>query len=173
MKASLNHTLQILHIKSSVQSRTLQLTTLHCTIDSFPWRLCVLDSRLLSCDSSLSQVKVTLRLTVSQSVSLGVEPHLGYMTVYLLLFDSYGLVFVGRPLWRENGFVFCICCRLLPAQFSQVRVPWDSRPYFILSDLRLLFSAPPTTRRVTVEVFDSFLHTGISNLLANNFCCPL
>jgi hypothetical protein len=39
------------------------------------------------------QVKVTLRLTVSQSVSLVVEPHLGLMTRYLLLFDSYGLVF--------------------------------------------------------------------------------
>jgi hypothetical protein len=48
------------------------------------------------------KVKVTLPLTVSQSVSqpvsLGVEPHLGLMTRYLLLFDSYGLVFVGRPL---------------------------------------------------------------------------
>jgi hypothetical protein len=38
------------------------------------------------------KVKATLRLTVSQSVSLGVEPQ------YLLLFESYGLVFVGRPL---------------------------------------------------------------------------
>jgi hypothetical protein len=43
------------------------------------------------------RVKVTLRLTVSQSVSLGVEPHLELMTKYLLLFDSYGLLFVGRP----------------------------------------------------------------------------
>jgi hypothetical protein len=40
------------------------------------------------------QVKVTLRLTVS----LGVEHHLGLMTRYLLLYDSHGLVFVGRPL---------------------------------------------------------------------------
>jgi hypothetical protein len=38
-----------------------------------------------------------LRLTVSQSVSLGVEPHLGLMTRYLLLFDSYGLVFCRAP----------------------------------------------------------------------------
>jgi hypothetical protein len=36
--------------------------------------------------------------SVSQSVSLGVEPHLGLMTRYLLLFDSYGFVSVGRPL---------------------------------------------------------------------------
>jgi hypothetical protein len=39
-----------------------------------------------------------MRLTVSQTVSLGVEPHLGLMTRYLLLFDSYSLVIVGRPL---------------------------------------------------------------------------
>jgi hypothetical protein len=44
-----------------------------------------------------TELKVTLRLTVGQSVSLGVEPHLGFMTRYLLLFDSYGLVFEGRP----------------------------------------------------------------------------
>jgi hypothetical protein len=44
------------------------------------------------------KVKVTLRLTASQSVNLGGEPHLGFMIRYLLLFDSYGLVFVGRPL---------------------------------------------------------------------------
>jgi hypothetical protein len=31
-------------------------------------------------------------------VSLGVQPHLGLMTRYVLLFDSYGLAFVGRPL---------------------------------------------------------------------------
>jgi hypothetical protein len=54
-----------------------------------------LDSVLYCC---IVKVKVTLRLTVSQSVSLGVELHLGLMTRYLLLFDSYGLVFVGRPL---------------------------------------------------------------------------
>jgi hypothetical protein len=44
------------------------------------------------------------------------EPHLGHMTRYLLLFDSYGLVFVGHPLWREDGSVFCICYWPSPAQ---------------------------------------------------------
>jgi hypothetical protein len=50
--------------------------------------------------TALNQVKVkdTYRLTASQSVSLGVEPHLGLTTRYLLLFDNYGLVFVGRAL---------------------------------------------------------------------------
>jgi hypothetical protein len=37
---------------------------------------------------------------------------------------------------------------------SWVRVPWDSRPYFTVSDLSLPFLLPPTTRRVTVEVFE-------------------
>jgi hypothetical protein len=51
----------------------------------------------LACIRCQVKVKVTLRLTVSQSVNLGVEPHMGLMTRYLLLFDSYGLVSVGRP----------------------------------------------------------------------------
>jgi hypothetical protein len=55
--------------------------------------------------------------TDGQSVSLGVEPHLGLMTGYLLLFASYGLIFVGRRLWREDGSVFCICCWHLPGQY--------------------------------------------------------
>jgi hypothetical protein len=38
---------------------------------------------------------------------------------------------------------------------TRVLVPWDLRPYFTVSHLRLPFSSPPTTRRVTVEVFDT------------------
>jgi hypothetical protein len=38
------------------------------------------------------------------------------MTRYLLLFDSYGLALLGRPLWLENGSVFCVCCWPSPAQ---------------------------------------------------------
>jgi hypothetical protein len=49
-----------------------------------------------------------LRLTVSQSASLGVEPHLGLMTKYLLLFDSYGLVFVGALSDEMTGLSFVI-----------------------------------------------------------------
>jgi hypothetical protein len=55
--------------------------------------------------------------SVSQSVSLGVEPHLGFMTRYLLCLTVTVLFFVGRPLWRKDGSVFCICCWPLPAQF--------------------------------------------------------
>jgi hypothetical protein len=82
--------------------------------------------------------------SVSQSVSLIVEPDLGLMTRYLLLFESYGLVFAGRPLWRETGLFFIFAAG--PCQ--------RSGPYFTVSDLRLPFSSPSTTRKVTVEVFD-------------------
>jgi hypothetical protein len=42
-----------------------------------------------------------------------------------------------------------------PRQCSpSVRGPSVTRPYFTVSDLTLPFSSPPTTRRVTVEVFD-------------------
>jgi hypothetical protein len=39
----------------------------------------------------------------------------GLMTRYLLLRDSYGLVFLGRRLWREDRSVFSICCWPSPA----------------------------------------------------------
>jgi hypothetical protein len=47
-------------------------------------------------------------------------------------------------------------CEAGPCQrsLSRVLVPWDLRPYFTVSDVRLPFLSPPTTRRVTVEVFD-------------------
>jgi hypothetical protein len=99
-----------------------------------------------------TKVKVTMRLTISQSVSLGVEAHLGLMTRYLLLFDNYGLVFVGGPLWREDG---CLLYMLV-ALASAVILGSESlgtRDHILLSDLRLPFSSPPTSRRVTVEVF--------------------
>jgi hypothetical protein len=70
------------------------------------WRLFILTDWLLKV-----RVKVTLRLTASQSVKLGFEPDIYYSLC------SYGLVFVGRLLWREDGSVFCTCCWPLPAQF--------------------------------------------------------
>jgi hypothetical protein len=67
------------------------------TAESLPLLLLLL---LLFLTSLLRvKVKVTLRLTTC----LGVEPQ-------LLLFDNYCTVSVGRPLWREDGSVFCICC---------------------------------------------------------------
>jgi hypothetical protein len=60
---------------------------------------------------------------------------------------------VGRSLTRGR------VCRLqllltLASAVIRVRVPWDSRPYFTVSDSRLLFFPPHTTHRTAVEVFD-------------------
>jgi hypothetical protein len=52
----------------------------------------------------------------SQAVSLGVKPRLGLMIRYLLLFDSYGLVFVGAPSPTRGRSIFCICCWPSPEQ---------------------------------------------------------
>jgi hypothetical protein len=44
---------------------------------------------------------------------------------------------------------------------SRVRVPWDSRQYLTVSDLRLPFSSLPTTRKVTVtEAYTDLRYTG-------------
>jgi hypothetical protein len=76
-----------------ITSSTLQLFS--CLLNSLCLTACLTHN---SSTPSFVKVKVTLRLTVRQSVSLGVEPHLGLMPRYLLLFDSYGLVFVGHTL---------------------------------------------------------------------------
>jgi hypothetical protein len=53
--------------------------------------------------SCLLRVRVTLQLTVR----LGVEPCPGLMTRYLFFFESYCLVYTGRPFWREDGSIGC------------------------------------------------------------------
>jgi hypothetical protein len=112
------------------------------------------------------KVKVTLRLTVGQSVCIGVEPQ-------LLLFDSYGLVFVGRPLWREDGSVFCICSWSSPAQSFSGPSPLDLATIFYC----LSFVGFETS--LFVASYDSQghgggirprLHTGHALL---SFFCPL
>jgi hypothetical protein len=104
-------------------------------------------------DSGLSQVKVTLRLTVSQQVLVsspmwGPWPDIYYSLIVMDLF-FWGALSDGR-----TGLSFVYAAGPRQRSLSRVRVPRDSWPYFTLSDLRLPFSSPPTTRRVTVEVFD-------------------
>jgi hypothetical protein len=54
--------------------------------------------------------------TDGQSVSLGCWAPSGAHDQILITFDSYGLLSVGRPLWREDGSVVCICYWPLPKQ---------------------------------------------------------
>jgi hypothetical protein len=58
---------------------------------------------------SIVKVKVKLRLTVSQSVCLGVEPHLGHMTRKLLIDligESCSLVYGGALSNERLGLSF-------------------------------------------------------------------
>jgi hypothetical protein len=87
------------------------------------------------------------------------------MTRYLLLFDSYGHVFVGRLLWREDGSVFCICCWPSPAQsFSGPSPLGLAAIFYCLSFETSLF----------VASYDSQGHGGgIRPRLHTGFSCQL
>jgi hypothetical protein len=49
-------------------------------------------------------------LSWNKAPTWGLRPDIYYLC------DSYGLVLVGRPLWREVGSVFCKHCWSLPVQ---------------------------------------------------------
>jgi hypothetical protein len=71
----------------------------------------------------------------------------------------YCLTVVGLLIWgalsdERTDLSFVIATGPRQGSHFLIRVPWNSLPYFTLSDLRLPFSSPPTTRRVTAEVFD-------------------
>jgi hypothetical protein len=61
------------------------------------------------------------------------------------------------------GLSFTIAAGPRQRTHSRVLVPWDSRSYFTVSDLRLPFLSPPTTRRAAVELFDPPPHGKLSN----------
>jgi hypothetical protein len=55
---------------------------------------------------------------------------------------------------KRTGLSITVVAGPRQRSHSRVRIPWDSRPYFIVSDSRRPFSSPPTTCRATVEVFN-------------------
>jgi hypothetical protein len=68
------------------------------------------------------------------------------------------VLFLWSALSNErSGLSFVLCAAgTCQRSLSRVRVPWDLRPYSTVSYLKLPFSPSPTTRRVTVEVFDPY-----------------
>jgi hypothetical protein len=52
------------------------------------------------------------------------------------------------------GLSFTVVAGPHQRSHSRVRVPWDSPPYFTVSDSRLPFLLPLMTRRARVEVFN-------------------
>jgi hypothetical protein len=79
-----------------------------------------------------------------------------------------GLLMWGAVSDERTGLSFKITAGPHQRSHSQVRVPWDSRPYFTVSDSKLPFSSPPTTLRATVEVFDPTTTHGV-NLCQYNY----
>jgi hypothetical protein len=70
---------------------------------------------------------------------------MGLMTRYLLLFYSYGLVFVDAISDERTGLSFVHAAGPCQRSLSRVRVPWDSRPYFencYICNCRFTASAP-------------------------------
>jgi hypothetical protein len=85
----------------------------------------------------------------SVSKSYGAHDQI-FITVWQL-----GSCFCGTPsLTRGRVVSFVYAAGSCQHSLSWVQVPWNSGPYFTVSDLRLPFSLSPMTHRVTVEVFD-------------------
>jgi hypothetical protein len=55
---------------------------------------------------------------------------------------------------KRTGLSFTTAPGPRKGSHFRVRVPWDLRPYFTVSDSRIPVSSPSMTRRVRVEVFD-------------------
>jgi hypothetical protein len=70
-------------------------------------------------------------------------------SLYRLHYPGSYLFFWGTLSHERTGLSFIYAAGPCQRSLSQVRVPWDSRPYFTVSDLRFPFSSPPTIRRVT------------------------
>jgi hypothetical protein len=81
-----------------------------------------------------------------------------------------GLLMWGALSDERTGISFTIAAGPRQRSHSRVRVPWDSQSYFTVSDSRLPFSTPPTTRRATVEVFDPDRENIIPFRIQGNVC---
>jgi hypothetical protein len=75
-------------------------------------------------------------------------------------------------MWGElsdarTGLSFRIAAGPRQRSHFRVRLPWGSWPYITVSDSKRPFSSPPTTRRATVEVFDTASKRELSLTLLN------
>jgi hypothetical protein len=90
----------------------------------------------------------------SANVSWNEAPIWGLRSDFCYCQTVAGLLMWGTLSDERTGLSFTIIAGPRQRSHSRVRVLWDSRPSFTVSDSRLPFSSPPTTYRTTVEVFD-------------------
>jgi hypothetical protein len=90
-----------------------------------------------------------LRPTVSRSVYLGIKHRSGAYDQIFYHRQTFAGLLMWDSLSDESTGLYLQCWWASPAQSFSGRVPFDSRPYFTVSDSRLPVSSPPTTRRAT------------------------
>jgi hypothetical protein len=108
---------------------------------------------VIVCFSTESESYVTTN-GQSATLSWNKAPIWGLRPDFYYCQTAGGLLMCAVLSDERTGLSFTIDAGHRHSSHSQVRVPWDSRPYFTVSNSRLPFSSPPTTRRATVEVFD-------------------
>jgi hypothetical protein len=95
-------------------------------------------------------------MTDGQSVSLSWNkaPIWGLRPDFYYCQTVAGLLLWGALCDERTGLSFTIAAGLRQRSHSRFRILWDSWPCFTISNSRLPFSSPHTTRRAMVEVFD-------------------
>jgi hypothetical protein len=88
------------------------------------------------------------------SLSWNKAPICGLRPGFYYCLTVAGLLIWGALSHERTGLSYVIATGPRQRCHFRVRVPWNSRPYFTVSDSRLPFSSPPTTRMASVEVFD-------------------
>jgi hypothetical protein len=99
-------------------------------------------------------LSLMLRPTVSRPVCLGIKHPSGAYDQILITVRHAGVLMWGVLSDEKTGLSFAIATGPRQRSHSRDRSLGTRRPNFTVSDSRLPFSSPPTTRRATVEVFD-------------------
>jgi hypothetical protein len=135
-------TMEVLHGQPRIYCSRTALTTCWIRTDSLESESYVMTDGQ---SAGLSWYKAPIR---------GLRPDFYFRSEYGVRLTVTFLISWGALSDERTGLSFVCAAGLCQRSLSRVVVPWDLRPYFTVSDLRLPFSSPPTTRRVTVEVFD-------------------
>jgi hypothetical protein len=90
-----------------------------------------------SINNSKSKSKFILRLTVSRSVCLGVKSHLGQRPDFCYCQTVAGFLMLRALSDEMASLSFTVAAGPRQCSHSRVRVQWDSRQYFTVSESRL------------------------------------